>query len=199
MREVANSALFFRPRRIERKRRNSRAENIFSQIVMNSFSTVFKRRAITTLSTAILCALAITGAIGLRAYSVHKDNVAARYAKRVPVAEERLQIKGVENAGKMSDSLYRGAQPRGEGYDELKRLGISIVVDLQNSKPMKRDGGETREQVKVGAAGMRYVEIATSAFLGPTESQAATFLQLLRTTRTKRFSCTATSATIAPA
>lgn len=65
---------------------------------MNSFSTVFKRRAI-TLSIAILCA--IIGAIG-NARSVHKDDVAARYAKRVPVAAKRLQIKGVENAGKIS-------------------------------------------------------------------------------------------------
>ena len=69
-------------------------------MVMNSFSTVFKRRAI-TLSIAILCA--IIGAIGMRARSVHKDDVAARYAKRVPVAAKRSQIKGVENAGKIND------------------------------------------------------------------------------------------------
>jgi protein tyrosine phosphatase (PTP) superfamily phosphohydrolase (DUF442 family) len=165
--------------RIELKRRNSGAKNIFSQIVMNSFSTVFKRRAI-TLSIAIFCALAIAGAIGMRAYSAHKDNVAARYAKRVPVAVERLQITGVENAGKIGDSLYRGAQPRGEGYAELKKMGISIVVDLRNSKPVKRAGGETREQAKVEATGMHYVEIPTSAFLGPTQSQVAAFPQLLR-------------------
>ena len=166
--------------RIELKRRNSGAKNIFPQIVMNSFSTVFKRRAI-TLSIAISCALAIAGAIGMRAYSAHKDNVAARYAKRVPVAVERLQITGVENAGKIGDLLYRGAQPRGEGYAELKKMGISIVVDLRNSKPVKRaGGGETREQAKVEATGMHYVEIPTSAFLGPTQSQVAAFLQLLR-------------------
>ena len=153
---------------------------------MNSFSTDFKRLAPKSGSTAIefslaiLCAIAILCAVGLRAYSMHKDNVAARYAKRVPVAVERLQIKGVENAGKISDFLYRGAQPRGKGYEELKKLGISIVVDLRNSKPVERDGGETREEVKVEAAGMRYIEIPTSAFFGPTETQVATFLQLLR-------------------
>lgn len=54
---------------VEPKRRNSRAENIFSQMIMNSFSTVFKRRGITLL-IAILCAIAIIGAIGMRAYSV---------------------------------------------------------------------------------------------------------------------------------
>ena len=145
---------------------------------MNSFSTAFKRRAI-RLTLATLCAIVILSAIGLRMYSAHKDKIAERYAKRVPVAVERLSIRGVENAGKVSDFLYRGAQPRGEGYDELKKLGISIVVDLRNSKPVKRDARETREQVRVEAAGMRYVEIPTSAFFGPTEFQVATFLQLL--------------------
>jgi protein-tyrosine phosphatase len=152
---------------------------------MNSFSTAFKRRAITVM-LGILCAIVILCAIELRMYSAHKDRIAERYAKRVPVAVERLSIRGVENAGKISDFLYRGAQPRGEGYDELKKMGISIVVDLRNSKPVKRDGGETREQVKVEAAGMRYVEIPTSAFFGPTEFQVATFLQLLHDNRNQK-------------
>ena len=145
---------------------------------MNSFSTDRKHRVI-PLTLVSLCAIGFLCAIGLRAYSAHKDRIAEGYAKRVPVRVERLTIRGVENAGKISDFLYRGAQPRGEGYDELRKMGISIVVDLRNSKPVKRDGGETREQVKVEAAGMRYVEIPTSAFFGPTEFQVATFLQLL--------------------
>lgn len=145
---------------------------------MNSFSTDFKRRAITS-TIAILCAIVILFALGLRAYSTHKDKVAARYAKRVPAEVQRLSIRGVENAGKVSEFLYRGAQPRGEGYEELKKMGISIVVDLRNSKPVKSEGGETREQVKVEAVGMRYVEIPASAWFGPTPGQVATFLQLL--------------------
>ncbi len=145
---------------------------------MNSFSTDFKRRAI-NIALAAFGAIAIICAIGLRAYSAHKDKVAANYAKRVPVAVQRMQIKGVENAGKISDFLYRGAQPRGEGFQALRNLGVAIVVDLRNSKPMKNEGGETREQLRVERAGMRYVEIPTSAFFGPTERQVATFLQLL--------------------
>ena len=145
---------------------------------MNSFSTDRKHRVI-PLTLVLLSAMGFLCAIGLRAYSAHKDRIAERYAKRVPVAVERLTVRGVENAGKIGDSLYRGAQPRGEGYEELKKLGISIVVDLRNSKPVKGEGGETREQMKVEAAGMRYVEIPTSAIFGPTEVQVAKFLQLL--------------------
>src|SRR6202012_5683185 len=126
-----------------------------------------------------LCAIGFLCMIGLRAYSAHKDRIAERFAKRGPVKEERLSNPGVENAGKIGDFLYRGAQPRGDGYAELKKLGIAIVVDLRNSKPVARDGGETHEQVRVEAAGMRYVEIPTNAFWGPTESQVVTFLQLL--------------------
>jgi protein tyrosine phosphatase (PTP) superfamily phosphohydrolase (DUF442 family) len=145
---------------------------------MNSFSTAFKRRVV-MLSIAILGAIVIFFAIGLPIYSAHKDRVVERYARRLPVKVERLSIRGVENAGKISDFLYRGAQPRGNGYDELKKLGIAIVVDLRNSKPVNGENGETREQIKVEAAGMRYVEIPTSAFFGPTEFQVAKFLQLL--------------------
>ena len=145
---------------------------------MNSFSTDRKHRVI-PLTLVLLSAVGFLCAIGLRAYSAHKDRIAERYAKRVPVAIERLTVRGVENAGKIGYSLYRGAQPRGEGYEELKKLGISIVVDLRNSKPVNGEGGETREQMKVEAAGMRYVEIPTSAIFGPTEAQVAKFLQLL--------------------
>jgi tyrosine-protein phosphatase SIW14 len=152
---------------------------------MNSFSTDRKHRVI-PLTLVALCAIGFLCAIALRAYSAHKDRIAEGYAKRVPVRVERLTIRGVENAGKISDFLYRGAQPRGEGYDELKKIGISIVVDLRNSKPVKSEGGATREQVKVEAAGMRYVEIPTSAIFGPTEAEVAKFLQLLHDNRQQK-------------
>jgi tyrosine-protein phosphatase SIW14 len=152
---------------------------------MNSFSTDRKHRVI-PLTLVSLCVIAIAGAMGLRAYSVHKDRIAEGYAKRVPVKVERLSIRGVENAGKINDFLYRGAQPHPEGYAELKKLGISIVVDLRNSKPVKHEGGETHEQLKVEAAGMRYVEIPTNALFGPTQTQVATFLQLLHDNESKK-------------
>lgn len=150
---------------------------------MNSFSTDFKlRRGKRWIAFAIaFLFLAITGFVAMRLYSARQDKIAAKFARRVPELAQRLTIAGVENAGKVSDSLFRGAQPRGQGYEELKRLGITIVVDLRNSKPVNRRTSETREQIKVEAAGMRYVEIPTSAFFGPTDIQVSTFLQLQRT------------------
>jgi protein tyrosine phosphatase (PTP) superfamily phosphohydrolase (DUF442 family) len=168
---------------------HSCAEKNFPQITMNSFSTELKRRSkirrhARWIALAFLL-VAIASFAEMRMYSARQDKIAARFAREVPHLAQRLTVTGVENAGRVSDLLYRGAQPRGEGYEELKRLGVAIVVDLRNSKPpfinvKGRDGGETREQVKVEAAGMRYVKIPTSAFFGPSDSQVATFLQLLR-------------------
>jgi protein-tyrosine phosphatase len=150
---------------------------------MNSFSTdskmLWKIRRHAAWTAMVFLFLAIAGFVGMRLYSARQDKIAAKFGREVPQLAQRLTIAGVENASRVSDFLYRGAQPRGDGYEELKKLGISIVVDLRNSKPVKGDGGETREQVKVEAAGMRYVELPASAFFGPTDFQVATFLKLL--------------------
>src|SRR5579872_597354 len=44
---------------------------------------------------------------------------------------QRLKIPGVPNPGKINDNLYRGAQPNEQGLKELKKLGITTIVDLR--------------------------------------------------------------------
>jgi tyrosine-protein phosphatase SIW14 len=87
---------------------------------------------------------------------------------------EKLKLRGVPNAGKVGDMLYRGAQPRDLGYQQLKNLGVNIVVDLRNTK------SNSAEQSSVEAFGMHYISIATSAFFGPTDSEVAAFLKVIR-------------------
>ena len=43
----------------------------------------------------------------------------------------RKDIKGLGNFAKVSDILYRGAQPAKEGFPELKRLGIKTIIILR--------------------------------------------------------------------
>lgn len=87
---------------------------------------------------------------------------------------EKLKVRGIPNAGKVSDTLYRGAQPHAAGYQQLKDLGVTIVVDLRNSGP------RSPEKSAVESLGMRYLPIPTSAYLGPSDNQVAKFLQLRR-------------------
>jgi protein tyrosine phosphatase (PTP) superfamily phosphohydrolase (DUF442 family) len=129
----------------------------------------FRSRLFVTLALAAVLSL-----IGFIFYNSHQDKLNSSYARYLPVVAEKLSIPGVRNAGKISEVLYRGAQPRAAGFQELKKLGISIVVDLRNTGDK-----ETSEQRAVESLGMRHVSIPTSAFFGPTDNQVATFLQLL--------------------
>jgi len=86
---------------------------------------------------------------------------------------EKLNVRGIPNAGKVSDTLYRGAQPRALGYQQLKDLGVAIVVDLRNTGP------KSPERSTVETLGMRYVSISTSAFFGPSDTEVANFLKLI--------------------
>ena len=45
---------------------------------------------------------------------------------------ERIELPGLPNLHKVSDDLYRGAQPTAEGMKQLKKLGIKTVVNLRS-------------------------------------------------------------------
>jgi len=44
---------------------------------------------------------------------------------------QKLKLAGVQNAGQISDVLYRGAQPSAAGFAELKKLGVTTIVNLR--------------------------------------------------------------------
>src|SRR5437016_13307841 len=59
-------------------------------------------------------------------------------ASSEPAYGEKLRIPGIHNAGKINDLLYRGGQPKQAGLAELKKLGITTIVDLRRDDPQKR-------------------------------------------------------------
>ena len=93
-----------------------------------------------------------------------------------PAHGEKLHIAGIHNAGKITDSFYRGAQPGERGLSELKILGITTIVDLR---------GEDHEKIlwerkHAESLGMRFVNIPVSGWSPPSDEQVAQFLSLLR-------------------
>jgi len=46
-------------------------------------------------------------------------------------AATALNLPGLPNAFKVTDNLYRGAQPTAEGFKELKKLGVKTVLCLR--------------------------------------------------------------------
>src|SRR5260370_8029753 len=91
-----------------------------------------------------------------------------------PAHGEKLRIAGIHNAGKITNTFYRGAQPNEMGLSELKLLGITTIVDLR---------GEDREKIlwerqHAESLGMRFVNIPVSGWSPPTDEQVVQFLSL---------------------
>jgi len=89
---------------------------------------------------------------------------------------QKLHIAGVHNAGKITDSLYRGAQPKEAGLSELKLLGVTTIVDLRGEDQEK----VTWERNRAESLGMRFVHIPVSGWSPPTDEQVVQFLSLFR-------------------
>jgi protein tyrosine/serine phosphatase len=86
----------------------------------------------------------------------------------------------IKNFGKMDDRFYRGAQPKEKDYKDLKALGISTIIDLQDSPT-------SYEKRAVEALGMRYVNIAMSDSDYPKEETIQSFLKVVNDPSTGKF------------
>ncbi|MGC8723605.1 MAG: fused DSP-PTPase phosphatase/NAD kinase-like protein [Acidobacteriota bacterium] len=95
---------------------------------------------------AVLCLL--LGAAGARALKGCPTHPAG-------LAVPRGDLPGLPNFARVSDGLYRGAQPTREGFEGLKAMGVRTVINLRNhhsDAPLLAD------------LGFRYVEIPCDAW-----------------------------------
>jgi hypothetical protein len=56
---------------------------------------------------------------------------------------EKLAVFGIEDFGRVNEYLYRGAQPKEEGIEELKKLGTDTIVRSAR-RTARLDGERTR-------------------------------------------------------
>ena len=82
---------------------------------------------------------------------------------------KHLQKPGLKNFAKVSDNLYRGAQPTREGFRELKELGIKTDVNLRD---MHSDGE------KLDSAGIAYEHIKFKTW-HPEDEEVIRFLKIV--------------------
>ena len=80
----------------------------------------------------------------------------------------------IENFAQVNATYYRGAQPVGADYADLKRLGVKTVINLIGDEDL-----DTREQRSVEAQGMRYIYIPMSTRKAPTQTQIEQFLTIV--------------------
>jgi protein tyrosine phosphatase (PTP) superfamily phosphohydrolase (DUF442 family) len=88
----------------------------------------------------------------------------------------KIPIPGIPNAGQITSELYRGAQPREQGLPELKKLGITTIIDLRG------ENAETIawERKQAESLGMLFVSIPVSGWSPPTDEQVVQFFSIVR-------------------
>jgi tyrosine-protein phosphatase SIW14 len=90
----------------------------------------------------------------------------------------KLKLAGLPNGGKVNSVLFRGAQPQIAGLQELKKLGVTTIVDLRGEDPDKTEW----ERRQANELGFRFISIPVSGWSPPSNADVAQFLALFRST-----------------
>ncbi len=123
-----------------------------------------------TLARARPGALGVIATIFVLGCAVEQDTadaarLAARLARRNPRWAKPMARQGLPNLHRVSNDLYRGAQPTSEGIRDLKKMGVKTIVNL---RVFHSDSDEIRDagihDDGTGEGGIGYVHISFKAW-----------------------------------
>jgi uncharacterized protein (TIGR01244 family) len=82
--------------------------------------------------------------------------------------------EGIINFGKVSEKLFRGAQPDAAGIENLKRLGVTTIINLRMANDVVAD-----EEATAKACGIAYTNIPMNGFARPKADQIKAVLAII--------------------
>lgn len=91
-------------------------------------------------------------------------------------AQEATNHKSLPNFHQVNDKLYRGAQPKTSGYQELANLGIKTVVNLRG-----KGEGVLKEEEEGRNKGLRYFNIPFARVGRPRDADVEQVLAIINT------------------
>jgi len=86
---------------------------------------------------------------------------------------EKRKVEGIDNFGQVTPMLSRGGQPNHKGFEELKKMGVDIVVDTRSNR-----SNQSAEAKQVYELGMKYVPLSWHCPF-PHDEVFAKFLKLM--------------------
>ncbi len=89
-------------------------------------------------------------------------------------AQQEPSSKDLPNFHKVSDQLYRGAQPMGGGIKKLAELGIKTVVNLRGEEDLV-----SAERKIVESSGLRYFSIPMPGLSAPSDEEVARVMSIV--------------------
>ena len=93
-----------------------------------------------------------------------------------PAFAEKISIPGVSDFGKVNEFLYRGAQPKDDGLEQLRTFGIDTIIDLRS----ELHGLIADERQRAESLGIRYVNLPGSGWGTAKDEEIAQFFSLVR-------------------
>lgn len=95
--------------------------------------------------------------------------------QRVQTSSSVVDLAGIhiDNFGEVDPTFYRGAQPKGRDYDDLKALGVKALINLTS------EDADPNEKALAERAGMRYFDIPMTTHDAPTADQLSKFLAIV--------------------
>ena len=90
--------------------------------------------------------------------------------------QERSDQKKPPNFHQVNNKLYRGAEPKTSGLEELVKLGIRTVIDLRG-----RGDGLLKEEKEARSKGLRYFNVPFKRAGRPHEADIERVLTIINT------------------
>jgi len=92
-----------------------------------------------------------------------------KFSKRPAEWAQPVAKPGAPNLFKVSEALYRGAQPTGQGMAELKKMGIKTIINL-------RSFHSDNDEMVIEDANFKYIHIYMKAW-HPEDEEVVRFLK----------------------
>ena len=89
-------------------------------------------------------------------------------------AQEETRYKELPNFHRISDKLFRGAQPVNGGIKKLSELGIKTVINLRGTDELT-----VSQQKEAEAAGLKYFNIPMPGLSAPSDDQVERVLAVI--------------------
>jgi protein tyrosine/serine phosphatase len=92
----------------------------------------------------------------------------------ISAAQTGPSYKQLPNFHKVTDKLYRGAQPLSGASSKLVELGVKTIVNLRGEDDLSRV-----EQKEAETAGLRYFGVAMPGLSAPSDEQVAKVMAII--------------------
>jgi tyrosine-protein phosphatase SIW14 len=89
-------------------------------------------------------------------------------------AQQEAQYKELPNFHRVSDHLFRGAQPGNGGIKKLSELGIKTIVNLRGTDELT-----VAQQKEAEAAGLKYFNVPMPGLSAPSDDQVAQVMAVI--------------------